>query len=173
MASSSKVPPNLKQREYVKLKGSVKKGKQEPRDHHQTQHSPNSLALFATDSLELNLAYTAINICTHKHTHSYTPNIKDLRWSFSVMRDEQSVGMYSSSSLVLDYFIVALTRSSISLFYKYTINKEKNLCLVELLLDLYGNKSVEFYLVYIWYRMMKCREDNWLRTGGTGNVYKI
>ena len=30
-----------------------KKGKQEPRDHHQTRHSPNSLALFATDSLEL------------------------------------------------------------------------------------------------------------------------
>ena len=51
VASSTKVPPNLKQRESVKLKGSVKKGKQEPRDHHQTQHSPNSLALFATDSL--------------------------------------------------------------------------------------------------------------------------
>ena len=43
------------------LKGSVKKGKQEPRDHHQTRHSPNSHALFATDSLELQLAYTAIN----------------------------------------------------------------------------------------------------------------
>ena len=56
-----KVPPNLKQRESVKLKGSVKKGKQEPRNHHQTQHSPNSLALFATDSLELKLAYSAIN----------------------------------------------------------------------------------------------------------------
>ena len=41
VASSTKVPPNLKQRESVKLKGSVKKGKQEPRDHHQTQHSPN------------------------------------------------------------------------------------------------------------------------------------
>ena len=51
VASSTKVPPNLKQRESVKLKGSIKKGKQEPRDHHQTQHSPNSLALFATDSL--------------------------------------------------------------------------------------------------------------------------
>ena len=47
VASSTKVPPNLKQSESVKLKGSVKKGKQEPRDHHQTQHSPNSLALFA------------------------------------------------------------------------------------------------------------------------------
>ena len=67
IASSTKVPPNLKQRESMKLKGSVKKGKQEPRDHHQTPHSPNSLALFATDSLELKLAYTAIN--EHKNTH--------------------------------------------------------------------------------------------------------
>ena len=46
---------------------SAKKGKQEPRDHHQTQHSPNSLALFATDSLELKLAHTSIN--EHKNTH--------------------------------------------------------------------------------------------------------
>ena len=60
VALSTKVPPNLKQRESVKLKGSVMKGKQEPRDHHQTQHSRNSLALFPADSLELNLAYTAI-----------------------------------------------------------------------------------------------------------------
>ena len=52
----------------MKLKGSVKKGKQEPRDHHQTQHSPNSLALFATDSLELKLAYTVIN--EHTNTQS-------------------------------------------------------------------------------------------------------
>ena len=66
-ASSTKVPPNLKQRESVKLKGSVKKGKQEPRNHHQTQQSPNSLALFTTDSLELKLAYTAIN--EHRNTH--------------------------------------------------------------------------------------------------------
>ena len=66
-ASSTKVPPNLKQRGSVKLKGSVKKGKQEPRDHHQTQHSPNSLALFTTDSLELKLAYTAFN--EHTNTH--------------------------------------------------------------------------------------------------------
>ena len=56
VASSTKVPPNLKQRESVKLKRSVKKGEQEPRDHHQTRHSPISLALFATDSLELKLA---------------------------------------------------------------------------------------------------------------------
>ena len=67
VASSTKVPHNLKQRESVNLKGSVKKRKQEPRDHCQTRHSPNSLALFATDSLELKLAYTAIN--EHTNTH--------------------------------------------------------------------------------------------------------
>ena len=67
VASSTKVPPNLKQRESVKMKGSVKKGKQVPRDHHQTRHSPNSLALFATDSLEQKLAYIAIN--EHTNTH--------------------------------------------------------------------------------------------------------
>ena len=33
----------------------------------QSQHSPNSHALFATDSLELKLAYTAIN--EHTNTH--------------------------------------------------------------------------------------------------------
>ena len=49
VASSTKVHTNLKKRESVKLKGSVKKGTQ-PRDNHQTQHSLNSLALFATDS---------------------------------------------------------------------------------------------------------------------------
>ena len=48
VASSTKVPANLKQRESVKLKGSVKKGKQEPSDHHQTRHSPNSLYLQLT-----------------------------------------------------------------------------------------------------------------------------
>ena len=67
IASSTKVPPNLKQRKSVKLKGSVKKGKQEPRDHHQTRHSSKSLALIATDSLELKLAYTAIY--NHTNTH--------------------------------------------------------------------------------------------------------
>ena len=63
IASSTKVSPNLKQRESVKLKGSVKKGKHEPRDHHQTRHSPNSLVLFATDSLEL------IQPSTNTQTH--------------------------------------------------------------------------------------------------------
>ena len=67
VASLTKELPNLKQRESVKLKGSVKKGKQKPRDHHQTRHSPNSHAVVATDSLEINLANTAIN----EHTNTY------------------------------------------------------------------------------------------------------
>ena len=50
VVSSTKEPHNLKQRESVKLKESVKSGKQEPRIHHQTRQSPNSHALFATDS---------------------------------------------------------------------------------------------------------------------------
>ena len=74
VASSTKVPPNLKKRESVKLKGSVKKGKQEPKNHHQSQHSPNSHALFATDSLELKLAYTAINEHTNTHKHQIFRN---------------------------------------------------------------------------------------------------
>ena len=65
VASSTKVPPNLKKRESVKLKGSVKKGKQEPKNHHQSQHSPNSHALFATDSLELKLIQPSTNTQTH------------------------------------------------------------------------------------------------------------
>ena len=60
VASTTKVPPNVKKR-------SVKKGKHEPKNHHQSQLSPNSHALFATDSLELKLAYTAIN--EHTNTH--------------------------------------------------------------------------------------------------------
>ena len=69
VASSTKEPHNLNQREYVKLKESVKSGKQEPRIHHQTWHSPNSHVLFATDSFELKLAYTAINEHTITHEH--------------------------------------------------------------------------------------------------------
>ena len=68
VASLTKELHNLNRRESLKLKGGLKKGKQEPRDHHQTRHSPNSHALFTTDSLELKLAYTAIN--KHTNTHS-------------------------------------------------------------------------------------------------------
>ena len=50
----------MKLRDSVKLKESIVNAKQEPRDHHQNRLSPNSLALFATDSLELKLALTAI-----------------------------------------------------------------------------------------------------------------
>ena len=40
VASLTKKLQSLNQRESVKLKGSVKKGKQDPRDHHQTRYSP-------------------------------------------------------------------------------------------------------------------------------------
>ena len=69
VASSTKEPHTLNQRESVKLKESVEKGKQKPSIHHQTRHSPNAHALFATDSLELKLAYTAINKHTITHEH--------------------------------------------------------------------------------------------------------
>ena len=67
VASSTKEPHHLNQRESVKLKEKVKNGKQEPRIRHQSRHSTNSHDLFATDSLELKLAYTAIN--EHTITH--------------------------------------------------------------------------------------------------------
>ena len=75
VASSTKVPPNSKKRVSVKQKGSEKKAKQEPRDHHQTRYSPNSIALFATDSLELKLAYTAITN-TQTHINAYYSGFK-------------------------------------------------------------------------------------------------
>ena len=87
VVSSTKEPHNLSQRESVKLKDSVKKGKQEARNHHQTRHSPNSHTLFATDSLELKLAYTAINERTITHEHliatSRSSHVKCIRYSFS------------------------------------------------------------------------------------------
>ena len=44
-----------------------KERKAKPKNHHQSQNSPNSHALFASDSLELKLTYTAIN--GHTNTH--------------------------------------------------------------------------------------------------------
>ena len=68
VASLTKVPPNLKQRESVKLKGSVKKGKQEPRDHHQAQQSPNSLACSIC-----NRQFRAkFGLYSHQRTHKHT-----------------------------------------------------------------------------------------------------
>ena len=45
-----------------------KRKERKPRDHHQTRHSPNSFALFATDSLELKLAH-GIQPSTNTQTH--------------------------------------------------------------------------------------------------------
>ena len=46
----------MKQRESAKQKESTKIAKPEPRDHHQSRHSPNRLAQFATDNSEQQLA---------------------------------------------------------------------------------------------------------------------
>ena len=98
----------MNQRESVKLKGSVKKGKQEPRDHHQTQHSPNSHALFTTK----------IGFHSHQRTHKHTRtlNIQDLIWSFSVMRDEQSF----TSKQKKKVYSANLINIASSLKYKYS-----------------------------------------------------
>ena len=66
VASSTKVPPNLKQRESVKLKGSEKNGKQKPRDHFQTQQSPNSLAYLQGQFR------AKIGLYSHQRTHKHT-----------------------------------------------------------------------------------------------------
>ena len=58
---------NLNQRESVKLKGSAKKGKQEPMDHHQTRHSPNSHALFCNSQFR-----AKIGLHSHQRTHKHT-----------------------------------------------------------------------------------------------------
>ena len=46
----------LKKREYVKLNENTKYAKPEPRDQRQNRDSQSSLALLATDSLDLKLA---------------------------------------------------------------------------------------------------------------------
>ena len=87
VASSTKVLPNLKQRESVKVKGSIKKGKQEPREHHQTR-------LVRIHLLISNRQFRAkIGLYIHQRTHKHTltPNIQKLRWPFSVMRDGKSI----------------------------------------------------------------------------------
>ena len=56
VALSIKEQLNMKQRESVTLKENTKRAKREPTDQHQSHFSPSSLAVFATDSLELKLA---------------------------------------------------------------------------------------------------------------------
>ena len=65
VASSTKEPHNLNQRESVKLKESVKDGKQEPRIHHQTLYSPNSHALFCNRQFR-----AKIGLHSHQRTHT-------------------------------------------------------------------------------------------------------
>ena len=86
--SSTKVPLNLKQRESVKLKGSVKKRKARVKGP-----SSDSAESEFTCSICNRQFRAKIGLYSHQrtHKHTYTPNIQNLRWSFSVMRDEQSV----------------------------------------------------------------------------------
>ena len=67
VAPSTKVPPKFEAKRICEAERKRKERRARARDHHQTQHSPNSLALFETDSLELKLAYTATN--EHTNTH--------------------------------------------------------------------------------------------------------
>ena len=87
--------------ESVKLQGRVKKGKQEPRDHHQTRHSPNSL--FATDRL----CYTAINERTILHENLLLAHLSQrligelIGYSWSCVRPSVGVVRPSASSTML------------------------------------------------------------------------
>ena len=67
VASSTKVPPNLKQRESVKLKGSVKKGKQEPRDHDQTSAQSEFTCSICNRQFR-----AKIGLYSHQRTHKHT-----------------------------------------------------------------------------------------------------
>ena len=71
LSLSEKEQLSTKRNEYVKLKESAKKAKQEPRDRYQSRYSPRLLLLFATDSLELHvqLAETFINEHTITNEH--------------------------------------------------------------------------------------------------------
>ena len=85
----------------MKLQGRVKKGKKEPRDHHQTRHSPNSL--FATDRL----CYTAINEHTLLHENLLLAHLSQrhegelIGYSWSGVRPSVGVVRPSASSTML------------------------------------------------------------------------
>ena len=66
VASSTNVPPNLKQRESVKLKGSVKKGNREPRDHHHSAQSE------FTCSIRNQQFRAKTGLYSHQRTHKHT-----------------------------------------------------------------------------------------------------
>ena len=86
VASSTKVPPNLKQRESVKLKGRARaKG-----------ISSDSAQSEFTCSICIRQFRDKIGLYSHQRTHKHTktPTIQDLRWSFSVMREEQTLINY-------------------------------------------------------------------------------
>ena len=87
VASSTRLPPNLKQRESVKLKGKRKERKARAKGP-----SSDSAQSEFTCSICNRQFRAKIGLYSHQRTHKHTltPNIQELRWSFSVMRDEQS-----------------------------------------------------------------------------------
>ena len=81
VASSEKGQLSMKQREHVKLKESRAKN---------TKPSPGSLQSEFTCSV-CNRQFRAKFGLKAIIEHTYTYNIEDLRWSFSLLRDEQSI----------------------------------------------------------------------------------
>ena len=90
----------------MKLQGRVKKGKQEPRDHHQTRHSLNSL--FATDRLR----YTAISEHTILHENLLLAHVSQrligelIGYSWSGVRPSVGVVRPSASSTMLKVLLL-------------------------------------------------------------------
>ena len=90
----------------MKLQGRVKKGKQEPIDHHQTRHRPNSL--FATDRL----CYTAINEHTILHENLLLAHLSQrligelIGYSWSGVRPSVGVVRPSASSTMLKVLLL-------------------------------------------------------------------
>ena len=101
----------------MKLQGRVKKGKQEPRDHHQTRHSPNSL--LATDRL----CYTAINERTILHEILLLAHLSQrligelIGYAWSCVRPSVGVVRPSASSTMLKDLLLRTRSSIIAKFY--------------------------------------------------------
>ena len=102
----------MKQRESVKLKESTNSVKKEPTDHRQSQYSPSSLALFATDSLELNWLEQALTNTQFTHGHII------IRIKMVILNTERRTKTYSEIQYANNYFCNCLqTLSSTEQFW--------------------------------------------------------
>ena len=101
----------------MKLQGRVKKGKQEPRDHHQTRHSPNSI--LATDRL----CYTVINERTILYENLLLAHLSQrligelIGYSWSCVRPSVGVVRPSASSTMLKDLLLRTRSPIIAKFY--------------------------------------------------------